>query len=146
MADRKITPFSPLKRAKSFSHAFSGIRFVFRTQHNAWIHLLAALVVVALGWWFKVSPSEWCFLVLGIGFVLVAEAFNTAIETLTDLASPNFHTLAKIAKDVSAGAVLLAAITALGVGLMVFGPRVIGLFLVLKSRIGQLQCLRVLLE
>ena len=120
--------FSLTRRIKSFSNAFQGLKFLFKTQHNAWIHLLAVMVVVFLGWWWEVSTSEWCFLMLSIGFVLVAEAFNTALEALTDLASPNFHALAKTAKDVSAGGVLLAAVTALVVGLMVFGPRVVALF------------------
>ena len=84
--------------------------------------------MIVLGWRLEVSTSEWCFLMLGISFVLVAEAFNTAIEALTDLASPNFHKLAKTAKDVGAGAVLLAAVTALVVGLIVFGPKVVALF------------------
>lgn len=86
-----------------------------RGERNFQLHVLACVVVVALAVWVGCSPIEWAILLLTMGLVLVAEALNTAIETVVDLVSPEFNTLAGHAKDVAAGAVLLAAITAVGV-------------------------------
>jgi diacylglycerol kinase (ATP) len=106
----------------SFRHAFSGVWYVVRTQRNARIHLTVALVVIALGLWLGLSYTEWAVIVLTIGLVLAAEAFNTVAEAAVDLATAERHPLAKIAKDVAAGAVLLMAITAVLVGLLILGP------------------------
>jgi len=106
----------------SFRHAFSGVWYVVRTQRNARIHLTVALVVIALGLWLGLSYTEWAVIVLTIGLVLAAEAFNTVAEAAVDLATAERHPLAKIAKDVAAGAVLLMAITAVVVGLLILGP------------------------
>ena len=106
----------------SFKHAFSGVWYVVRTQRNARIHLTVALVVIALGLWLGLSYTEWAVIVLTIGLVLAAEAFNTVAEAAVDLATAERHPLAKIAKDVAAGAVLLMAITAVVVGLLILGP------------------------
>ena len=95
---------------------------VLRTQRNARIHLSVALVVVALGLWLGLSHTEWAIIALTIGLVLVAEAFNTVAEAAVDLATAEYHPLAKIAKDVAAGAVLLMAIAAVVVGLLILGP------------------------
>ena len=106
----------------SFKYAFSGVWYVVRTQRNARIHLAVALVVVALGLWLNLSYTEWAVIVLTIGLVLAAEAFNTVAEAAVDLATAERHPLARIAKDVAAGAVLLMAITAVLVGLLILGP------------------------
>jgi len=106
----------------SFKHAFSGVWYVVRTQRNARIHLAVALVVIALGLWLGLSYTQWAVIVLTIGLVLAAEAFNTVAEAAVDLATAERHPLAKIAKDVAAGAVLLMAITAVVVGLLILGP------------------------
>lgn len=106
----------------SFKHAFSGVWYVLRTQRNARIHLTLALVVIALGLWLGLSYTEWAVIVLTIGLVLAAESFNTVAEAAVDLATAERHPLAKIAKDVAAGAVLLVAITAVVVGLLILGP------------------------
>jgi len=106
----------------SFRHAFSGVWYVLRTQRNARIHLTVALVVIALGLWLGLSYAEWAIIVLTIGMVLAAESFNTVAEAVVDLATAERHPLAKIAKDVAAGAVLLMAITAVVVGLLILGP------------------------
>jgi diacylglycerol kinase (ATP) len=106
----------------SFKHAFSGVWYVVRTQRNARIHLAVALVVIALGLWLGLSYTQWAVIVLTIGLVLAAEAFNTVAEAVVDLATAERHPLAKIAKDVAAGAVLLMAITAVLVGLLILGP------------------------
>ena len=110
------------ERARSFRHAFNGIAVVIRTQPNALIHLTATVVVVALGWYVDLGAVEWCVIVLAIGLVWVAEALNTAIEYLGDEISSEKRTGIGFAKDVGAGAVLLAAICAVVVGLIVFVP------------------------
>lgn len=106
----------------SFKYAFSGVWHVLRTQRNARIHLSVALVVIALGLWLGLSRTEWAIIVLTIGLVLAAESFNTVAEAAVDLATTEYHPLARIAKDVAAGAVLLMAITAVVVGLLILGP------------------------
>jgi len=106
----------------SFKYAFSGVWHVLQTQRNARIHLSVALVVIALGLWLGLSHTEWAIIVLTIGLVLAAESFNTVAEATVDLATAEYHPLAKIAKDVAAGAVLLTAATAVIVGLLILGP------------------------
>jgi len=110
--------------ARSFGHAFCGTGFLLRTQANARIHAVATVVAVAAGFWFRISQGEWCAVVAAVGLVWTAEGVNTAIEAVVDLVSPDSHPLAGRAKDVAAGAVLCAAFAALGIGLLIFGPRV----------------------
>ncbi|MEN0002932.1 MAG: diacylglycerol kinase family protein [Bacteroidota bacterium] len=117
------------KRIKSFGYAFRGIASLVRSELHARIHLTAMVVVILAGIYFGVSPMEWAILSLTIAAVLAAEGFNTAIEALTDLVSPDYHTLAGKAKDVAAGAVLLLAIGAIGVAISIFGPKIWALFL-----------------
>ena len=100
-----------------------GIRVLFKSQVNARLHLLAATLVVALGWGLQVSAAEWLALVLTLSAVFTAEALNTALELVVDLVSPEWHALARDAKDVAAGAVLLASIGAVVVGGLVFLPK-----------------------
>ena len=107
---------------ESFHFAFSGLWYALRTQRNTRIHLTIAAVVVALGLWLELSYVQWAVLALTIGFVLVSEMLNTVAETLVDLVSPGYHPLAKVIKDVTAGAVLLAAVISVVVGLLVLGP------------------------
>lgn len=105
----------------AFVYAGAGIRHFLR-QRNARIHLLAAVGVVAVAAWLGVSRVEWAALILCIGMVIAAEAFNSAIEAMVDLLSPDIHPSAKTAKDVAAGAVLIAAIAAAVVGVLILGP------------------------
>ena len=93
-----------------------------RTQHNAWIHALATLVVVAAGLFFGLKASEWLWLILAIVAVWTAEALNTAFELLADVASPGFHPLVEKSKDVAAGAVLISAVGSVVIGVIVLGP------------------------
>jgi len=116
-------------RVRSLSFAARGIRTMLATQHNAWIHAAATLLVVATAFALRLSIGEWCWIVLAIVAVWTAEALNTAFEFLTDVASPTFHPLAGQAKDVAAGAVLLAAVGAVIIGALVFGPKMWTLFL-----------------
>jgi diacylglycerol kinase len=114
-------------RLRSFGHAFRGLKVLLQTQHNARIHAVATLLVLAAGALFGISPVEWAVVALAVAGVWAAEALNTAIEFLIDLASPELHPLAAKAKDVAAGAVLVAAIGSLVVGALIFGPHVLKL-------------------
>ena len=109
-------------RIAAFGHAFRGWGYVLRTQHNAWIHSVVAVVVVAMGLWLGLSPSNWAIIVITIAMVFTAEFINTAIEAVVDLASPVHHPLAKVGKDVGAGAVLVAALAGVVIGLLILGP------------------------
>jgi diacylglycerol kinase (ATP) len=111
-----------LSRVHAFRHAYRGCCYVIRTQKNAWIHAVFTSLVILLGLWLGLSAWEWAVLFITIGMVWVAEALNTAIETIVDLASPERHPLAKISKDVGAASVLIAAITSVVVGLLILGP------------------------
>ena len=111
---------------ESFRFAFSGLWYALRTQRNTRIHLTIAAAVVVLGLYLDLSYVHWAILTLTIGFVLVSEMLNTVAETLVDLVSPGYHPLAKVVKDLTAGAVLLAAIISVVVGLLVLGPPLYG--------------------
>lgn len=113
------------KRLKSFSYAFKGIKDLFVSQPNARIHLVLTIVVIAGGFFFQVSRAEWAILVVCISVVLMAEAFNTALEYLTDLVSPDYHELAGKTKDVAAAGVLLVAIGAAICGFIIFWPKIL---------------------
>jgi diacylglycerol kinase (ATP) len=112
---------------RSFGFAFAGIAVLLRTQRNAQIHAVAMIVVVAAGFFFRVSLGEWIALILATALVLALEALNTALEAVVDLVSPQPHPLAKRAKDVAAGAVLIGALGAAVVGCIVFVPKLIAL-------------------
>ncbi|MCH7587674.1 MAG: diacylglycerol kinase family protein [Chloroflexi bacterium] len=101
-------------------YGLAGIWYVLRTQRNAWIHSLATLAAISLGIWLRLSRADWALLVIAIGIVWLAELMNTALEALIDLVSPEIHPLAKVAKDVSAGAVLLTSVSAFVLGLLIF--------------------------
>ncbi|HEU4677344.1 MAG TPA: diacylglycerol kinase family protein [Candidatus Paceibacterota bacterium] len=117
--------FSLVRRAASFTHAGRGIKVFVRSTHNAWIHLVVLALAIALGLFFDITTTEWIAIVFAGGFVLAAEAFNTAIEIDIDLTSPEYHPYAKDTKDVAAGAVLIAAVTAAIIGALVFVPYLI---------------------
>ncbi len=114
--------FSIMKRGRSFVHAGRGLILFIRTTHNAWIHITIAILAIILGLYLKISTTDWIFVIFAIGFVLVAEAFNTAIEIDINLTSPDYHPYARDTKDVAAAAVLLASITAAIIGLFIFIP------------------------
>lgn len=115
-------------RVKSFGYAFEGCWYVLRTQYNTWIHAAATVVVVVLGLWLEINRVEWGLVTLAIMAVWMGEIFNTAVEAIVDLASPEFHPLAKIAKDVAAAGVLIAAIGSIVVAVIVFGPPLVAIF------------------
>ena len=125
--------FSVVKRAKSFTYAWRGIWIFVRTTHNAWIHLTVFALAIIAGAYFRITQIDWLFVVVAAGFVLVAEAFNTAIEIDIDLTSPSYHPYARDTKDVAAGAVLIAALTAAVIGIIVFLPYVLPYILALRG-------------
>ena len=114
------------KRIKSFGYAFKGIVSLIRREHNAWIHCTAIVLVTIGGFYFGLTLTEWCIVVLCFGIVLAAEGFNTAIERLVDLVSPDFHPIAGDVKDIAAGAVLICAIAAAIIGGIIFIPYIFG--------------------
>ncbi len=109
-------------RVRSFGYAFEGIWYALRTQPNTWIHSLATVLVISFALWLRVPPPGWGVLFVAMGLVWSLELINTAFEAAIDLVSPDYHPLAKAAKDVSAGAVLLGAIGAAAAGFAVMGP------------------------
>jgi len=117
--------FSVKSRVRSFKYAFKGLKIFFVTQHNAWIHLAALLVVSVFGFYLKLNLHEWVAIVFAVGLVLVTEIINTAIEFLTDHVSPEYHEQAGKVKDIAAAAVLMASIVALIIAGLVFVPKLI---------------------
>ncbi|MDD4601638.1 Undecaprenol kinase [bioreactor metagenome] len=111
----------------SFKHAFAGIIYCVKKERNMKTHLSAAMAALLLAWCLKIPSNEVLLLLLFIMGVIVTECINTAIEAVVDLVSPEFHPLAKAAKDVSAGAVLLAALASLIAGGVLFLPKIIKL-------------------
>jgi diacylglycerol kinase (ATP) len=111
-----------ISRIRSFGYAFRGWWHVLRTQQNAWIHAVISTAVIVIALWLRLSARDLAVLLLTIAMVWSAEFLNTAIEAVVDLASPDKHPLAKVGKDVGAAAVLIAALAAIGVGLLVLGP------------------------
>ena len=114
-------------RLLSFKYAFRGISLIFSTQANAQIHLLAVAVISGMGFWLGLDKTEWCLIVICYAMVLLAEGMNTALEFLTDLASPEQHPLAGKAKDAAAGAVLLTVIICGVVWAIIFLPKLLEL-------------------
>lgn len=101
------------------------MKIILKTQHNFWVQLTAAAIVVTLGVFFRISEAEWAVLVLAMTAVFVAESFNTAIEIDIDLTSPEYHPYARDTKDVAAGAVLLSVVGALIIGCIIFIPKIL---------------------
>jgi diacylglycerol kinase (ATP) len=114
--------FSLSARGRSFVYAARGIRAMIVSQHNARIHVAATFVAVGLAFFLGITRLEWTMLVMAIASVWAAEALNTAVELLCDVASPGFHPLVAAAKDVAAGAVLICAVGAAMTGALVLGP------------------------
>ena len=121
----KSTQFSVRGRLKSFRFAGKGVLSFMQSEHNAWIHVIASVAVVALGIAIQIENIEWIAIIFSIGFVWVAEMINTSIEKLCDIVSPGYHPAIKLIKDIAAGAVLVAAIIAFVIGSIVFIPYLI---------------------
>lgn len=108
---------------RSFAFAFQGIFWLFRDERNAQVQLLAAIIVVFAGNWVGLMREEWLWIILAMALVFVAEAVNSSIECLADALHPDFHPLIGRAKDLAAGASLIAAIAAGFIGGMIFWPK-----------------------
>jgi diacylglycerol kinase (ATP) len=120
---KKNKPFSLQERIKSISYALNGIKSFFKEEHNARVHLTATIIAVIFCFLFSVSKTEIIALTISIAFVWAAELFNTAVEKMMDFVSTERHTSIKNIKDLAAGAVLVAAISAVITGLIVFVPK-----------------------
>lgn len=118
---------SIVDRLKSFVFAFKGIKYTLRTQHNFRIHTTLALIAILLGFLLNISWLEWISIIIVIGIVLAAEVFNSSIEELTNLVSPDKNKKAGIIKDLSAGAVLILALSAFITGTIIFLPKILAL-------------------
>ncbi|MEO6313395.1 MAG: diacylglycerol kinase family protein [Chitinophagaceae bacterium] len=118
----KAQKFSIRNRARSFQYAFSGLYRFLSTTHNAIIHAGATVVVIAVAVVIKLPLEKFLFVLAAIGMVWVAELFNTAIEHICDMISPQFHPRIKIIKDLSAAAVLVAALVAVVTACIIFIP------------------------
>ena len=125
LSDMKSDQFSLQSRLRSFSYAGAGIFSFLKKEHNAWLHLIATVAVIVLGVITKLSAWEWISVLVAIGLVWVAEMFNTCFERLTDFISPGQHPQIKLIKDMAAGAVLIAAVISLIIGLIIFIPHLL---------------------
>jgi len=121
----KANQFSIQNRLRSFRFAGEGIYSFILKEHNAMLHFMATVAVITLGVLTGLSSGEWMGILLSIGFVWVAEMFNTCIEKLIDFIAPGYHPQIKFIKDVAAGAVFVAALIALVIGLIVFIPHLL---------------------
>lgn len=111
------------ERLKAFGYAFQGLADFFRSGAHPKIHLLAILLISLLGFYFSISAGEWTAVLICCALVLSMEAINSALEYLTDLASPDIHPLAKKTKDIAAAAVLISAVFSLIIALIIFIPK-----------------------
>lgn len=112
-------------RLRSFGHAFKGIRLMFDAGANMRIHFCAAAAAIAAGFYFKISPVEWCLITLCCVLVIATEGLNTALERLCDRVHPDRHPEIGKAKDLAAGATLIVAMGAAVVGIIIFGGRLL---------------------
>lgn len=129
LKDKEVKRFSIIARIKSATHAWRGISILIRTSHNAWGHIFFGLLAIYLGFVLNISSIEWVALVFVIGLVIITEALNTAFEIDIDLTSPTYHPYARDTKDVAAGAVAVSVIMACIVGIIIFLPKIINLFI-----------------
>jgi undecaprenol kinase len=114
-----------MKLLQSFIYAWGGIKTSFKSEANFKIHMVAAIVAIALGILLNLSNTEWCAIIFCIAFVLSMEMMNTAIEKLCDVVHKDTHPVIKMVKDIAAGAVLVAAVSSLIIGAIIFLPKII---------------------
>ncbi len=122
---KKSKNFTIRARLRSFRFAIKGLIVLFPSEHNLWIHSLAAVVAILLGVILNVNRYEWIAIIIAIGMVFSAEIFNSAIERIVDYFSPERDDKAGMIKNISAAAVLVTAIASLITGLIIFLPRII---------------------
>ncbi|MEH7353193.1 diacylglycerol kinase family protein [Neobacillus drentensis] len=112
----------------SFSFAFSGILLALRKERNMRIHFISSIIVLLVSFYFSITKIEWVFILFAIGGMFALELLNTAIERVVDLVTAEYHPLAKQAKDLAAGAVLIYAALSVVIGIVIFLPYVLNLF------------------
>ncbi len=127
LENKKEIKETTTKIAKSFKYAFEGLFTAFKTERNMKIHIIIMLLVILMGFLLKITTLEWIICIILFSIVIAGELFNTAIETVVDMIMPHKDEKAKIAKDVSAGAVLILAIGSAIIGLIIFIPKIIAL-------------------
>jgi diacylglycerol kinase (ATP) len=119
--------FDPAERLRSFRYAFRGIIELISGEHNFRIHIAVLIIIIAAGLLFRISLTSWYAIILVSALVLVSEGFNTSVEKLADLISPQPDEEIRKVKDITAAAVLISAIAAVITGLLVFGPHLLNL-------------------
>jgi len=124
----KSKKFSISKRIKSFGFALNGLKILIQEEHNARIHIIAAISVILAGFYFQLSSLEWLAIFFAIGLVISLEIINSAIENIADFISPKKNDAIKKIKDLSAAGVLISALTALTIGFIIFIPKISTLF------------------
>lgn len=122
------TRFSLKSRMGSFKFAFRGLWLLLRNEHNSRIHLFAAVIAIAMGFFLKINLFEWMVLVIVTGIVFISELFNTSLETISDIVDSEWNEKIRNAKDYAAAAVLVAAIISLVAGGIIFIPKLLNLF------------------
>ena len=109
-------------RCESFKYAFEGLRDICKREHNAWVHICFTIIVLALSAWLQIDSVKFAFIIIVISLVWITEAFNTVLEIVIDIVSPQYTKAARRAKDIAAAAVLVASIGALICGVVLLGP------------------------
>lgn len=127
MKNQNLKKFTLKRRLMSFVYAGKGIQYFFKTQPHAMIHSLATIIVIGFSIWLPLSLIEWCLIILAIGMVFTSELINTSIEVFIDFISPSYNTSAGRSKDLAAGGVLFAALSAAAIGLIIFIPKIVNL-------------------
>lgn len=117
--------FSIKERLKSFTFAFAGLKNLLLEEHNAYLHIAATFLVVAIGFYFRINSMEWMAIILCIGSVFSFELINTSIEALADHITPEKHDNIKRVKDLAAASVLVSALVAVVIALIIFIPKMI---------------------
>lgn len=123
MGNKTNKKFSSKRRLQSFSYAFNGLKILFKEEHNARIHLVITIAVIAAGIFFRISPIEWIVVCALISLVLAMEIVNSAIENLCDYVNPKHSESIKKTKDLAAAAVLIVAIASATAGFILFMPK-----------------------
>ena len=124
----KTDKFSFTARLSSFKFAFNGLTALLKNEHNARVHLLAAIIAITCGIVLNINALEWSLLIIVIGSIFITELLNTSLETLADLIQPEWNEKIRMAKDYSAAAVLISAIISVIVGGLIFIPKILNLF------------------
>jgi diacylglycerol kinase (ATP) len=124
----KTDRYSFKSRADSFRFAFNGLASMFKTQHNARIHLVAGVIAITMGIILKIHQNEWCLLIIVIGLVFLTELLNTSLEALSDIVESEWNEKIMKAKDYAAAAVLISAIISVAIGAFIFIPKIVSFF------------------